>query len=387
MNRNPASDFDVVVVGAGPAGSATALRLARQGRKVALIERTCFEAARIGESLAPAVQPLLRELGMWESFMALAPLPSWGTRSVWGDAEPQSHSHLIQPWGCGWHVDRRALDQMLAHGAAASGAQLMLGTSLQSADHLGDRWRVQVGSAAVTQAMGARLIIDATGRRAKLGRLLGAQRLMFDRLVGVAMHWDHGAAGERGHLLVEASADGWWYSAPLPDPPDTDQRVDRMLAILMTDADLCSSERLSTLSVWLERRHAAPHTRKRLQGAHSLGNPRVHDAASHRLLRRAAPECGPWFAVGDAALSVDPVSGSGVPRALQAGRAAALAAQDMLDQPVQFASRLRHYEAEIDNDCTEYLTERAQYYDAERRFANAFWQRRHVLSKELQSSE
>ena len=115
--------FDAAVVGAGPAGSATARWLALRGWRVALLERTRFEAPRIGESLAPNVQEPLRELGLWPEFLALAPLPSWGSRSLWGDAAQQSHSHLLNPYGCGWHVDRRAFDHMLAHAAVAAGRQ------------------------------------------------------------------------------------------------------------------------------------------------------------------------------------------------------------------------------------------------------------------------
>ena len=65
--------FDAVVVGAGPAGSATARWLALRGWRVALLERTRFEAPRIGESLAPNVQEPLHALGLWSEFLALAP--------------------------------------------------------------------------------------------------------------------------------------------------------------------------------------------------------------------------------------------------------------------------------------------------------------------------
>ena len=123
-SRMMSSDFDVAVVGAGPAGSATARWLALRGQRVALLERSRFDVPRVGESLAPAVQPLLVELGVWRQFLALKPLPSYGTRSHWGEATPRMHSHLLSPWGCGWHVDRRAFDLMLAQAACV--CRLML---------------------------------------------------------------------------------------------------------------------------------------------------------------------------------------------------------------------------------------------------------------------
>ena len=114
-----------------------------QGWRVALLELTRFEVPRIGESLAPNVQAPLRELGLWSEFLALGPLPSWGTCSLWGDTVQQSHSHLLNPYGCGWHVDRRAFDHMLAHGAAAAGACLVEGVALQRSVYRKGCWWLQ----------------------------------------------------------------------------------------------------------------------------------------------------------------------------------------------------------------------------------------------------
>src|SRR4051812_21053115 len=106
--------YDVAVVGGGPAGAASARRLALAGARVVVVERSRFHAPRIGDSLAPAIQPELIGLGVWREFQALGPMPSYGTRSHWGDAAASLHSHMMSPWGSGWHVDRRAFDLMLA---------------------------------------------------------------------------------------------------------------------------------------------------------------------------------------------------------------------------------------------------------------------------------
>ena len=86
----------------------------------------------------------------------------------------------------------------------------------------------------------------------------------------------------------------------------------------------------------------------------------------------------PWLAVGDAALAVDPLSGSGVVRALRMAEAAADTILAMLAGPAR--DRLRAYEAALDEDCTEYLTERAGQYGAVRRFDTPFWARRLLAS-------
>ena len=385
MTADPeASVFDAVVVGAGPAGSATARRLALQGWRVALLERTHFAAPRIGESLPPNVREPLHELGVWSEFLALAPLASWGTCSLWGDAAPQSHSHMLNPYGCGWHVDRRAFDHMLAHAAVAAGVSLFEGVALQRSTHSQGCWWLQTTPSALQaeareQTLCARVLIDATGRRAQVARALGAQRMVFDRLVGVAVHWAGVDAAEQGHLLVEAAREGWWYSAPLPGRAQ--HEADAMIAMLMTDADLCGRLRLTVAERWQAILQSTQATRRRLGGAHRISTPQVYCADSQRLRRHGASDTGPWLAVGDATLAVDPISGSGVLRALHTARAAADTVSELLARPHALQETLAAYEAERDTECTNYLLERARYYAAELRFATPFWQRRQVLRR------
>ena len=383
----PAGTVDVVVVGAGPAGSALAARLARRGLAVALLERTRFQEARVGESLAPSIQPLLRDLGCWDEFLALAPLPSWEVRSVWGDAQPQTRSFLTDPYGCGWHVDRRALDAMLAERAATSGAVLLVGTAVHACHRADDRWSVALSSG---RSITGRVLVDATGRSARVARLLGAQRFMLDRLVAVAAtvraqepdahahahaHAGDGLGlglGARHHLLVETVPDGWWYSAPLPSG--------QTVVMLMTDADLCRRAGLATTPAWTGRLDATSWTARRLAGTRPRDAPHVHPATSQRLRRVGRPSPAvdlPWLAVGDAALAVDPVSGSGVLRALRTAAAAADAIAQHLTTGE--TAPLEEYEQALDAECTAYLEERARYYAVERRWESPFWTRRRVL--------
>lgn len=375
MARGGEAPFDVAIVGAGPAGAALALRLARRGRRVALIERSGYEQARIGETLSPLVQPELHELGLWPDFLALDPLPSWGTASIWGEPGTQAHSHLSSPWGNGWHVDRTALDRLLALAAARSGASLLLGSAASSPAHDGQRWRLRAGASPLS----ATVLVDASGRGAQMARRLGAQRLVLDPLVGIAAVWHGGIAAGRHHLLVEAVASGWWYSAPLPSA----ENLPRLITMLMTDADGCSRGRLHHEVAWTTALAKAPATRRRVAGAELVHAPRVHLAQSHRLLRPAVEPCRPWVAVGDAALSVDPLSGSGVLRALQQAARAAPLIDTLLDAPVDGAARWAAHEASMDESFNRYLWERSSQYEREARFETPFWTRRRGLGERL----
>jgi flavin-dependent dehydrogenase len=379
--------FDAAVVGAGPAGAAVARRLSLRGLRVALLERSRFDTPRIGESFAPNVQAALRELGVWPDFLALKSLPSWGTSSLWGGDEAQSHPHMLSPYGCGWHVDRCAFDRMLAISAVAAGASLIDGVAVGRCTYASDGWRLSLrtgDTGADASELRARVLVDATGRRAQVARRLGAQRLLFDRLVGVAVVVTGVEASEQGRLLVEAAPEGWWYSAPLPEAAGAGGR---MMAMLMTDADLCGRLKLSDPVRWRAALEAAPATRRRLGAARPDSAPRVHAAHSQRLRRSSTDAPGPWLAVGDAALAVDPISGSGVPRALSTARAAADAIESVLDRAATGLEAIAAYERARDAECTAYLMERAFYYGAEARFDTPFWRRRRVLERTGEGGE
>ncbi len=371
---------DVAVIGAGPAGAATARLLAGAGLRVTLLERSGIDAPRVGESLSPGVQPLLKTLGVWDAFEALRPLPSFGTQSFWGSDSTQSHSHLATPYGCGWHVDRQAFDRMLADAAAQAGARLRTGCRVLScrADQSRSGGWVVHGcheASGMQSMLRARVLIDATGRTGVLKRMLGARRVVFDRLVAVAAQMSDPRAADRCFTLVEAVPNGWWYSAPTPGG--------RQMAMLMTDGDLLNPHRLDASQHWRDALAQTRGTRACLPDAPDTPlcwGPKIVAAMSQRQLRRDLQ--APWLSVGDAALAVDPVSGSGVIRALRTARDAAETVAAMLaGNLVGNAQAIAAYEARRDAECTQYLIERGGVYALEQRWPDAdFWRRRQAVA-------
>jgi len=356
---------DVAVVGGGPAGTATALRLAAAGCSVVVLERGTYDRPRVGETLAPGVQPPLRALGVWERFAALGSLPSWGTRSVWASAVPDEHAHMTAAYGRGWHVDRCAFDRMLAGSARDAGADVRPGWPVATCAHDASGWRVRSVDG---NTVNARVLVDATGRRAGPGRALGARRESFDRLVAVSGGWDGVDVTEEHYLLLESVPEGWWYTAPVPEA--------RMVGTLLTDADICRRLGLSRASAWHERLREARLTAARVAGRGSCSRPRVDPAGSTRLLRRG--DSRPWLAVGDAATTFDPLSSQGILAALETGSQAAAAVQSSLqgDQAV-----LARYQQSLDDHWAIYLRSLRFFYAQEWRWPDStFWQRRFTLA-------
>ncbi len=358
--------FAVAVVGAGPAGSALALRLARRGYSTLLVERTRFAEPRVGESLSPAVQPLLREIGVWKSFLCLGPVPSFGTRSVWGSHEVDEHSHVMNPYGCGWHVERTSFDRMLAEEAVAAGADFRCGSVIVGCERSADGgWTLGLdgGSEQGTNRLQAAMVVDATGRFAHTSRWMGAKRIILDRLIAAATLFVGVDVSHQGYVLVETTSNGWWYSAPVPP--------DGLMVMLMTDSDLIGGRDATLAERWATSLAHTSTTSSRVRGAPAWG-PRVFSAQSQRL-RRSETDA-PWIAVGDAGLAVDPVSGSGVVRALRSAATAADTIAETLDNGS--SSAIATFETQRDDECTDYLHERLAYYGAEERWTESpFWSR------------
>src|SRR6266700_7897551 len=91
--------FDVAVAGGGPAGAATALCLARRGVRVALFEAANLERDRYGETLPPEINPILRELKLWNAFSALDSLEAPGIVSVWGTNSANEQDFMANAHG------------------------------------------------------------------------------------------------------------------------------------------------------------------------------------------------------------------------------------------------------------------------------------------------
>jgi flavin-dependent dehydrogenase len=357
---------DAVVLGGGPAGVAAALVLAGAGAAVLVLERSRYHQPRVGETFPPAVRLPLARLGLEGELPAADHLPSYGVRAVWGGSEPYERSFVLEPYGNGWHVDRRGFDAALAAAAEARGVRVERGARLAGAAREGDGgWTLGVAAGGRTAAVRARVVVDATGRASSFARAAGARRRSADALVGVVGVLTGGGpdADAEGFTLLEAVEHGWWYSAPLPG--------ERLVAAFMTDADLRTRLSAGEAQRWSELLRGAPHTARRAARFGVAGAPRVVSANSSRVV----PACGPgWLAAGDAAAAQDPLSGDGVCRALESGVRAARAvlAEWQGDEQARPA-----YAAGVKEEFGSYLRRRDAYYTRETRWAaSPFWARR-----------
>jgi flavin-dependent dehydrogenase len=351
-------EFDVLVAGGGPAGAVVTLCLARRGCRVALLEATAYDVPRYGETLPPEINPVLRDLGLWEAFQALAPIESSGMISVWGDPLPVEVDFVRNVHGPGWHIDRGRFDAMLMKEAASAGVCVYSSRRVGACCREGDGWTVgEFRSGFLVDACGRNgLRIDDDSDGEGDGNI---DRENEDVLVAIALTISYSEQRARDlRTCIETTSCGWWYTAPLPDGT--------AIAMFFTDPTVYRQEGIAIY----DQLKAAPLTARRLEGGH-IEDSRVLNVSSSC---RTTLFGNGWLAVGDSASSYDPLSGRGVFKALRHASSAA----DVITARLRGdTSSMPMYATQVRREFDEYVRQRRLYYATERRWSEySFWQAR-----------
>jgi len=220
---------DVIVVGAGPAGSTVATLVAREGRDVLLLDRERFPRFRIGESLMPATYWTLERLGVLDKLQR-SPFPRKHSVQFFSSngrsstpfyfSEFDSHESSIT-----WQVVRKDFDAMLLDHAAASGVEVRQGANVKDVLFKGSQATgvVVEFDDGTRETLRARVVVDASGQTALLGRKLGLKDVdpmlqhtsYFTRYRGA---WRGEGIDEGATLIMQTTRDKtWFWYIPLPD--------------------------------------------------------------------------------------------------------------------------------------------------------------------------
>ncbi len=368
------NNVDVLIVGGGPAGAAAAVSFS-SARRVAMIDLRTECAPRIGESLPPVARRLFADMGLLDSFLKQNHAPSFGNRSRWGSNNIVENDFLRDPEGHGWHLDRARFDAWLRDAAVERGAELIAPARLISIEWMRDRWNVETATAAGKRIISASVVIDASGRSSTVAHLLGARRRVEDRLF---CSWIYGrenvSTPGAGFFYVEAEEDGWWYTAPLPGS--------RRVLAFHTDADLMKDGGVRSISDAKGLFIRAMRLRglgQLLGECNFIASDDFGLTAAHSAVLE--PFGGPaWLAVGDAAMSFDPLSGQGLLNALFTGLTGANAVEQYLKGE---ASAFAEYKKPLTGIWNLYRQRLDDCYYAENRWPHSpFWKRRrgHILA-------
>jgi flavin-dependent dehydrogenase len=367
------TEFDAVVLGAGPAGLATAVALRRRiPASVLVVDGGRPERDRVGETAAPGLLLDLERLGLATRFSEGGHLPCPGTASIWGRDRVGYNDFVLDPLGPAWRLDRPRFDRMLLEAAQESGAVLQWCTRFAGLVPGGSgnpphrlRLTSREGGEVVVFA---RCVVDATGPGAWFARALGARRRVDDRLFAAVRFGAAATAGATRQTLVEAVPDGWWYGARTPG--------DQAVVMFVTDRSGVGRLRAGGPAAF-EAALAETSLVRTLVSAPAAAAMRhtVLPIWSSALDRRAGDG---WVAVGDAAASFDPIAGQGVAKALADGLAGAEQVHALLEGGVAAAVT----GGAPDEVVAGYRLGRAAVYGSETRFPGApFWQTRQARAR------
>jgi len=217
----------VLIIGAGPAGSVAAALLRRQGRRVLVLEREQFPRFSIGESLLPQSMVFLQEAGMLNTVVKAGFQLKDGAAFAYGERRTDfdfSDKHSVG-WGTAYQVPRARFDHLLALEAERQGAEVRYRQEVTAVDFCGERARATVRDrGGELYGVTADFVLDASGFGRVLPRLLQLESPSnFPVREAVFTHVEDNIADgafDRNKILITIHpehVDVWYWLIPFSD--------------------------------------------------------------------------------------------------------------------------------------------------------------------------
>lgn len=310
MGQSPLNmtESDVLIIGAGPAGSTLAYWLAKAGLATRILDRASGPQFKVGESLLPEGIRLCREMGLGEALESGPFLPKFGAQFILsedGASDRFDFGEALRAERCGhaYQVKRVDFDSLLQQHAQDAGAELCWDVNVRRVDPEG-HGHVSAWDAA-GQEHRARYLVDASGLAHLVARQLGqAEALDGLRKVSIFSHFDGipREEGKRGSdIRILWTPSGWFWVIPFQDGTTSIGVVGDPDVVAEAGAD--DQQRFDALaaqsdvhrSVFSARRQLAPVQRK-----------------ADYSFRTGAKTGARFLLLGDAAGFIDPIFSTGV---------------------------------------------------------------------------
>ncbi|MFL5885293.1 MAG: NAD(P)/FAD-dependent oxidoreductase [Thermoleophilaceae bacterium] len=342
---NGVETADVVCVGARVAGCATAIPLAREGRRVIALDRARFPSNTLStHGMWPGTVAELKRLGALDRVLALDP-PHIREMLVYHlGVTARDRARPIDGIDYGLCVARTDLDLALVETARDAGVDVREGASVTDLIWDGDRaagvrYRTRDGA---TGEIRARLVVGADGRRSTVAELVGAAvPYRGSRNERGFAYWylDDPKAGTSWRNVASLWMVGRTHGLVMPMPRN------RMVVAHMGPADEIGRYRRDPAGMWERMLREQRHLAERVRGATRAS--RCYTAAELPAFFRVSSGPG-WALVGDAGHYKDPVIGQGIRDSLEFGRRLGEAAASVLEDPRALDRALRRWERDRD---------------------------------------
>ena len=335
-NKQLSESYDVIVIGAGPAGCTTAALVAEHGWDTLLVERDAMPRFHVGESLMPECYWMFERLGILDKFSEFGFTKKNGVQFVnHNDKESQPfffNEHDPRDCSTTLHVQRGEFDQIMFDNASEKGATCIDRTRVLDI-HLNDssphsiKIRDNDGNESVIEA---KVIVDATGQQSMIANRKGLKKI--DPNFKNAAIWSYYENAQRNVgddgkpapqvtcILHTEDKKAWFWYIPLSDGT--------VSVGLVSENDRLLKSGMSPEETFDAHCEKCPGLQRRLEGANRVQKYHVAKEFSYTTSQRAGDG---WVLVGDAYGFIDPVYSSGVFLALKSGEMAADAIHQALD--------------------------------------------------------
>lgn len=380
------TEFDLIVVGGGPGGSALATFVALQGHRVLLLEKESFPRHQIGESLLPAtihgICPLLgvsEEIRQANFMRKMGGTFRWGTSGTPWTFNFSSSPRMASSTGFAYQVERSKFDAILLNNARRKGVDVR--EQVTVTDILVEDGRARgvhcVDEAGNTRTVRGKYVADSSGNTSRIYKLT-AQRVYSKFFENVALfgYYNNGRRlppPNQGNILCAAFDGGWFWYIPLTEQlTSVGAVISRELAPQMQDG------REEAMRKFIA---ACPLIQEYLQGAERVtegqyGKLRLRMDYSYCCDRFWSPG---MMLVGDAACFVDPVFSSGVHLATYSALLAARSVNSCLRGNIDERQAFDEFELRYRREYGNFYRFLVAFYDVNQDLESYFWSARNVL--------
>jgi FADH2-dependent halogenase len=330
-HREYTKDVDVVVIGAGPAGSSAAFTLAAAGRSVLLLERRSLPRFHIGESQLPYTAELLRQMGLYDEAKKQGYPVKKGAEFIFPNGDYRRTDFADQGPGrqpTTFQVERAHFDNFLAQNAQKKGAHLVEDAMVHDLlfDDAGRMTGVRYEKDAISHTVRAGWVLDSGGRASKIASHFKTRKeIPWLRNFAVFRHYDgldeRHNPGYEGDIQIGGHQDGWIWAIPIW--PGT-----MSIGAVMPRSVLRAGE--SREAVLDEHLSRVPRITQRLTG--TKPRPDLHVESDYNYYSDILTGPG-WMMAGDAGCFIDPIFSAGTFLALFSGMQAGKTLDQIMDEP------------------------------------------------------
>ncbi len=316
-----AMDADVLIIGAGPAGSVAGALLARKGRRVITLEAGTLPRFQIGESLLPRCNDLLAAAGLLDAVVARGYQPKRGALFLAGERHERFCFADVFPGQATqtYQVPRDDFDQTLSTAARSQGVEVRYNHRVEAVDLRPDSVSLTVLDVEAERRLELRasFVLDCSGYGRVLPRLLSLEKPSEVPPRMALFTWVEGDARPTGDL----EGDIWICIHPRGSwawiIPFSNGRTSVGLVMPQSDYESVGGSDRERLFALL---HEDPNVHRRLRSATPVLRTGKLSGWAAAVTRFHGPR---WAVAGNASEFLDPVLSSGVTLALESSSIAA----------------------------------------------------------------